>query len=66
MTVPGSLGYDLEDDGTWFDPVTGKHHRAQELIPTDWPLHFHLTFWMAVAEDPTMDCIGIYTNGWEL
>lgn len=58
-------GYELID-GVWYNMTTYRPERIQELIPTDWPLHFHEEFILEVATNPDLDCLGIYTNGWEL
>jgi hypothetical protein len=55
-----------EHDDTWYNWDTGKEERCQELIPTDWPLEFHLAFITEVSTNPALDSLGIYTNGWEL
>jgi hypothetical protein len=55
-------------DGVWWE-LTDTFYGPivfDRLLPQDWPLYFHNEFILEVATNPNLDCVGIYTNGWEL
>lgn len=65
MNTQTTRGYQLHESGVWLSLDDYTLSIVQELIPTDWPLEFHLTFIQAIVE-LNLDSVGIYCNGWEL
>lgn len=64
--VKRSSGHVHSYGDVWMDYSDYSLHRIQELIPTDWPLSFHLEFINECATNPIYDSLGLMTMGWEL
>jgi hypothetical protein len=63
-----SFGYEFTDPDSdiYYGWLDGKPQQIDRLRPLETPLHFNSWFIDECANNPAIDCTGLYTNGWEL